>query len=95
MEKRYLYLEKISAQIEQYNAKITGIRGKANEVQVDMKLEYLNQVEKFEGKIDDLKEKYEQLRKASESSWQDIKEGTENALNELKESFANATERFK
>ena len=95
MEKRDLYLEKISARVEQYSAKLAGMRGKTAEIHADMKLEYLNQVEKLEGKRDGLKEKYEQLRKASESSWQDIKEGTENALNELKESFANATERFK
>ena len=88
MEKRDLYLEKISAKLE-------GMRGKADEIQADMKLEYLNQVEKLEGKRDGLKEKYEQLRKASESSWEDMKEGTENAWNELKESVAKATEHFK
>lgn len=95
MEKRDLYLEKISAQIEQYSAKLAGMRGKANEVRADMKLEYLNQVEKLEVKRDGLKEKYQQLRKSSESSWEDIKEGTENAWNELKESVAKATEHFK
>jgi len=95
MEKRDLYLEKISGQIEQYNAKIAGIRGRATEVRADVKLEYLNQVEKLEGKRDDLKEKYEQLRKASENSWEDIKEGTENAWNELKDAVAKATEHFK
>jgi DNA phosphorothioation-dependent restriction protein DptG len=95
MEKRDLYLEKISAQIEQYNAKLSGMRGKAAEVNADMKLEYLNQVEELEGKRDGLKAKYEQLRKASESSWEDMKEGIENAWNELKEAVAKTTEHFK
>jgi len=95
MEKRDLYLEKISAQVEQYSAKLAGMRGKAAEVQADMKLEYLNQVEKLEGKRDGLKEKYEQLKKSSESSWEDMKEGTENAWNELKEAVAKAAENFK
>ncbi len=95
MEKRDLYLEKTNAQMEQYNAKLAGIRAKANEVNVDVKLEYLNQVEKLEAKRDGLKEKYEQLAKAGESSWADMKKGTENALNELKEAFSKATENFK
>ena len=95
MEKRDLYLQKISAQIDQYSAKIAGMRGKATEAHVDMKLEYLNLVEKLEIKRDGLKKKYEQLSKAGESSWKDMKEGTENAWNELKESFAKATEHFK
>ena len=95
MEKRDLYIEKISAQIEQYTAKLAGMRGKATEANADMKLEYLKQVEKIESNRDALKEKYEQLRKSSESSWVDIKEGTEKAFNELKESFNKATKHFK
>ncbi|MGB7604641.1 MAG: hypothetical protein WBL93_04105 [Lutisporaceae bacterium] len=95
MEKRDLYLEKISAQIEQYSAKLAGMRGKAAEVHADMKLEYLNQLDKLEGKRDGLNEKYEQIKKASEDSWEDMKEGTENAWNELKESVAKAAEHFK
>ena len=95
MEKRDLYLEKISSQIEQYNAKLAGMRGKVNEVNADMKLEYLKQVEKFESNVDDLKGKYEQLRKSSESSWEDMKEGTEKAWNKLEESIVKATKHFK
>lgn len=95
MEKRDLYLEKINAQVEQYSAKLAGMRGKAAEIQADMKLEYLNQVEKLEGKRDGLKEKYEQLKKSSESSFEDMKEGTENAWNELKEAVTKAAENFK
>ena len=95
MEKRDLYIKKISAQIDQYNAKLAGMHGKASEVNADMKLEYLKQVEKLEGKRDGLKKKYEQLSKASESSWKDMKEGTENAWNELKESVAKVIDNFK
>ena len=95
MEKRDLYLEKINAQVDQYSAKLAEMRGKAAEANVDMKLEYLNQVEKLEGKRDDLKEKYEQLRKASDSAWEDMKEGTENAWNEFKEAVTKATGHFK
>ena len=95
MDKRELYLEKINAQIDQYSAKIAEMRGKASELQVDLKLEYLNQMEKLEGKRDGLKKKYEQLSEASESSWKDMKEGTESAWNELKEAVSKATDHFK
>lgn len=95
MDKRDIYLEKINAQVDQYSAKLAGMRGKVAEVSADMKLEYLNQVEKLEGKRDDLKEKYEQLKKSSESSFEVMKEGTENAWNDLKEAIAKAVENFK
>ncbi len=95
MEKRDLYLEKINAQVEQYGAKLAEMRGKAAEANADIKLEYLNQVEKLEDKRDGLKAKYEELKKSSENSWENMKDGTENAWNEFKEAVAKATERFK
>ena len=95
MDKRELYLEKINAQIDQYSAKLAGMRSKATEVNVDMKLGYLNQVEKLEEKRDALKKKYREISKASESSWEDIKEGTESAWNDLKESLDKAIKHFK
>lgn len=71
------------------------MRGRASKVHVDMKLEYLKQVEKLEINRDGLKKKYEQLSKASESFWKDMKKGTENAWNELKESVAKVLDNFK
>ncbi|HEY5561110.1 MAG TPA: hypothetical protein VIK72_05005 [Clostridiaceae bacterium] len=95
MEKRDIYLEKIKAQIEQYGAKIDGMRGKAAEVSADMKLEYLSQVDKLQGKKDILKAKYQELKKSSEGSWEDVKAGTESAWSQLKESFEKAGKHFK
>lgn len=95
MEKRKLYMDKIDANLTQYNAKLLEMRGKAAEVQADMKLEYLSQVENLEKKRDELKEKHDQLKKAGESAWEDVKTGTENAWNELKSSVDKATNRFK
>ena len=95
MEKRDLYLEKFSAQIEQYSATLSRMRGKAKEVNADVKLEYLSQLEKLERTMDSLKDKHEQLKKSSQNSWEDMKKGTENAWDELKESISKATEHLK
>lgn len=95
MERRKLYIEKIEANLTQYNARLLEMRGKAAEVQVDMKLEYLSQLENLEKKRDEFREKQEQLKKSSEHAWEDLKTGTENAWNELKNSIDKATIRFK
>jgi chromosome segregation ATPase len=71
------------------------MRAKAAEVQADMKLEYLNQIEKVEKMRDDVKDKHNQLKQASESAWEDVKSGTEKAWNELTEAVDKATHRFK
>ena len=55
------------------------MKGKASEVHVDMKLEYLGQLENLEKKRDAFMRKQGQLKTASEHKWQDIKVGTEKA----------------
>ena len=95
MEKRNLYMAKIEANLTQYNARLSEMRGNAAEVQTDIKLEYLSQVENLEKKRDEFKEKYDQLKKANEHAWEDIKTGTEKTWNELKDSVDKAANRFK
>lgn len=95
MEKRSLYMEKIDAKLIQYNAKLDQMKGKATEVQVDMKLEYLDQVENLEKRRDEFMKNHEQLKVASEHKWEDVKAGTEKTWNELEDAFAKAVARFK
>ena len=95
MNKRNLYMEKIDAKLTQYNAKLAQMKGKAAEVHVDMKLEYLNQVEYLEKKRNEIMNNHKQLKTASEHGWEDVKVGTEKAWNELEESFDKAVARFK
>jgi len=46
-------------------------------------------------KRDELMEKHDQLKTASERGWEDVKKGTEKAWNELEEAFTKATAQFK
>ena len=95
MDKRSLYMEKFDAKLTQYNAKLAHMKGKAAEVQVDMKLEYLSQMENLEKKRDEFMKKHGQLKTASEHGWEDIKVSTEKAWNELEQAFDKAVARFK
>ena len=90
MEKRSLYMEKIDAKLTQYNAKLAQLKGKAAEVQIDMKLEYLSQMENLEKKRDGFMKKHEQLKTAGEHGWDELKAGTEKAWHELEEAFDKA-----
>ncbi len=95
MEKHSLYMQKIDAKLLQYNAKLAQMKGKAAEVQIDMKLEYLDQVDKLEKKRDEFMKKHGPLITASEQGWEDVKTGTEKAWKELEEAFDKAANRFK
>lgn len=94
MEK-HEYLEKIEAQLTEYNAKLAEMRDKVLQVQTDMRREYINQVKILEGKRDKLRETFGQLKEASVSAWEDTKEGTERAFADLAEAFDKAMNRFK
>lgn len=95
MEKRELYMAKIEANLTQYNARLLEMKGKAAEVQADMKLEYLSQLENLEKKRDEYAKKHDQLKQASEHAWEDLKTGTENVWDDLKDAVDKATKRFK
>jgi len=95
MEKHRLYIEKIDAKLIQYSAKLTQMKGKAAEAQVDMKIEYLSQVENLENKRDEFMKKHGQLKASSEHKWEEVKVGTEKTWNELEEAFDKVVARFK
>jgi len=71
------------------------MKGKANEAQVDMKIEYLSQVENLEKKRGEFMKKHGQLKTASEHKWEEVKVGTEKTWNELEEAFDKARAHFK
>ncbi len=95
MEKRNIYLEKIEANIAQYNAKLADLKTKVAEVQSDLKSEYLFQMDNLEKKRDEFVVKYGQLKDTSSHAWDDVKEGTEKAWAELEDSIEKAVSRFK
>ena len=95
MNKSKVYLEKVEANLAQYNAKLAGMKAKTAEIRADMKLEYISQMESLEKKRDSLAVKYGQLKKSNEHAWDDVKTGTENAWNDMEESIEKAISRFK
>ena len=95
MEKRSLYMDKIDAKLTQYNAKLDQMKGKAAEVKVDIKLEYVAQVKNLEKMRDEFVKKHGELKTAGEHQWEEIKLGTEKTWDELEDAFKKTVARFK
>jgi F0F1-type ATP synthase membrane subunit b/b' len=95
MDKRHVYLEKVEANLAQYNAKLVEMKVKVAEIQSDMKAEYLTQVDSLEKKRDEFLVKYGQLKETSGHAWEDVTAGIEKAWHELEEAIEKATSRFK
>jgi len=95
MNKNKVYLEKIEANLAQYDAKLAGLKAKAAEVRADMKLEYISQTETLEKAREGFMVKYGELKKTNDQAWDDVKTGTEKAWNEMEHSIEKAISRFK
>jgi hypothetical protein len=86
---------KVEANLKQYNARLLVMRGKASEIQADMKEEYLSQIESLEEKLAEYKVKLGPLKIASEHAWEDLKTGAEKAWHEVDDAIEKAVSRFK
>jgi hypothetical protein len=95
MNKNKIYLEKIEANLAQYDAKLAGLKAKGAEIRADMKLEYISQTETLEKNRAGFMDKYKELKKSNDQAWDDVKAGTEKAWTELEESIEKAVSRFK
>lgn len=95
MDKTSAYMEKIDANLAQYNAKLALMKARVAEVHADMKIEYISQLDALETKRDDFLVKYEKLKATNGQAWLDIKTGTEKAWNEMEGSIEKAVSRFK
>lgn len=94
MSEREAYVEKVKAQIDQWNAEIAKFQAKAREATADAKIEYEEEIAGLKGRRDALLERLDELEKAGEGAWSDVRDATEKAFDGLKEAFAKARSRF-
>jgi chromosome segregation ATPase len=94
MTSRDAYVEKIKAQIDQWNAEINKFQAQARQAAADVKIEYEEQVADLKGRRDALRQRLADLQQAGDEAFEDLKEGTDKALEGIKGAFAKARSRF-
>jgi len=92
--KRDAYVEKLKAQLDEWNADIDKLAAKAAQAEAEAKIEYQNQLDELRAKRDDVRNKLSALQQAGEGAWEDLKEGLENSWEILKMSFKRAKSEF-
>jgi len=93
-EKKDVYVQKLKAKIDEWNAEIDKLSAQANQSQADLKLSYLEHVEELKEKRNEAAAKLESLQEAGESAWDEIKEGLEESFTIWKDSFSKAKAAF-
>ena len=92
--KKDAYVEKLKAQLDEWNADIDKLAAKAAQAEAEAKIEYQNQLDDLRAKRDDVGDKLSAMQQAGEGAWEDLKEGLENSWEILKMSFSKAKSEF-
>jgi chromosome segregation ATPase len=95
MSEREQYIEKVKAQLDQWNAEIEKLQAKADEAEADAKIEYEKQINELRAQRDKGEAKVKELQEASNGAWADMKAGFDRAWDSVSNAFENAKSRFK
>lgn len=94
-ENRDVYVKKIKAKLDEWNAEIDRLEAISRQKGADMQAAYQNRLEELKEKRQSTRMKLEKLQSAGENAWQDLKEGVESAAQSLGEALKAAQSRFK
>ena len=95
MTDKEAYLQKMQAKLDEWDANINALKAKASGASADAQIELNKQVDDLNSERNEMKQKYEALKDASEDAWEDIRNGAESAWDRVTLSFNNAIDRFK
>jgi chromosome segregation ATPase len=94
MSKRDEYVERLKAQLDEWNAEVAKWEAKAKGTQADVRIEYEKQLEAFRRQRDQAMEQMRQVQAAAADAWLDLARGADDAWAKAREAFEKARSRF-
>ena len=95
MTDKEAYLQKMRAKLDEWDADINALQAKFSGASADAQIELNKQIDNLRSERNDMKQKYEDLKSASEEAWEDVRDGIEAAWGRVADSFKHAVNRFK
>lgn len=89
------YVEKMKAQLAEWNAELDKLEAKARGATADAQLKYEDQLKSLRQHRDDARQKLEAIQAAGADAWEHLKQGADEAWNRLKESVAKAQSQWR
>jgi uncharacterized coiled-coil DUF342 family protein len=89
------YVQKLHAKIDEWNADIDRLKAKADQVEVDAKIEYQEQIQTLKSKRDEIETKISELSRSGEKAWEDLKAGVDLAWEAMNEAIKSAASRLR
>jgi len=94
MNDKELYIQKLRAQMDEWNSDIAKLKAKAAGAKADVQIEMNKQIEALDHRMQEVGAKLSELADASEDAWDSVKKGVESAWGSLKSAFGDAASRF-
>jgi len=90
MDKRTEYVERISAQMVEWDVQIDQLKDKAESAAFGAKDEYSNAIAALKLKRDEAALKLQGVSSANDDEWEEIKTGTEHVMDEVRTMLRDA-----
>ena len=94
MSTRDAYVEKLKAQIDDWNADITKLETKAGLAAADVRIAFEQTIESLRAERDAVHAKVEQIEESTEEAWEELKDHAEELWDKTKRAFAAAKAEF-
>jgi chromosome segregation ATPase len=95
MKDRDIYVAKLKAKLDEWNAGIDKYEAQVREAQADAKIRYERQLAELKDKRDEAEAKLRALQLASTDAWETLRQGAEAAWHDMAQAFSKAAERFR
>jgi hypothetical protein len=95
MKSREEYIDKLTAQLKEWSAKIDELESKARAAKADAKTGYEKQIKQLRDQRDAATKKLQELKGASTEAWDALKAGVDTAWADLKNAVTAAKDKFK
>ena len=95
MDKQTEYVEKLSAQIVEWDAQIDLLKDKAESAPSGEKSGYSDEIRALQLKRDEAASKLQGIAPTSDDEWGDIKTGSENVMDEVRTMVSDAITKIK
>lgn len=88
------YIQKLKAQIDDFNAEAAHWEDKTRKAQAGMKAEYERQLENFRRKSQEASTELERMQRASADMFTELMRGTDQAMQGMQDAFNRARQNF-
>ena len=89
------YVQKLHAQIDEWDAEIEKLKTKVDNAKAESRLEYQKEIENLQLRRQEVGERLTKVRHALEGAWEDISAGAQNAWDAMDDALRSARSKIK